>query len=142
MRPISPHLAARKAGDELTVKKIAQFCDGFSNYDNLLIEGAGGLFVPLSDQETWLDFLKITGIPVILVVGIKLGCINHALLTDEVLRMHGIPCFGWIANHLDTNVLYPDGIIRTLMNKMTMQFLASGAYCGIISDIKRFSGDD
>lgn len=140
--PISPHLAARKAGDELSVKKIAKFCQGFSHYDHLLIEGAGGLFVPLNAEETWLDFLKITGIPVILVVGIKLGCINHALLTDEVLRMHGIPCFGWIANHLDANVLYPDEIISTLMNKMTMPFLATVPYCGIISNIKRFSGDD
>lgn len=136
--PISPHLAARKKGDDLTVKKIAQFCEGFSSYDHLLIEGAGGLFVPLNDKETWLDFLKKTGIPVILVVGIKLGCINHALLTDEVLRMHGISCFGWIANHLDASVLYPDEIIGTLMNKMTMPFLASVSYCGIINDIRRF----
>ena len=54
--------------------------------------------VPLNDNETWIDFLQRTEIPVILVVGMKLGCINHALLTETALNAHKIKCIGWIAN--------------------------------------------
>ncbi|STX28925.1 dethiobiotin synthetase [Legionella beliardensis] len=123
--PISPHLAAQFAGEVITVDEIAQFCqqDVFTRFDYLLIEGAGGLLVPLNSQETWLDFLKLTRIPVILVVGMRLGCINHALLTDAVLKANQITCFGWVANYLDNNMLVVEENIATLEARMHMPLI-------------------
>lgn len=133
--PVSPHLAAKKSGEQLSVFDINQFCNSITTGDYQLIEGAGGLLVPLNDNETWLDFVTKTKIPVILVVGIRLGCINHALLTDYVLKSNKIQCVGWIANCLDEETLLIEEIISTLKYKMHMPFLTKLKYCGIIEEI-------
>lgn len=67
-------------------------------FDYALIEGAGGWRVPLNEKETLADVVKLLNVPVILVVGMKLGCINHALLTAEVIKADGVMLHGWIAN--------------------------------------------
>jgi len=123
--PISPHLAAQKQGDRLSARAIADFClrEPFRQYDYLLVEGAGGLMVPLNEHETWLDVLGLTSMPVILVVGMRLGCINHALLTDAVLHEKNIACLGWIANCLDDNMLALEDNIDTLTSRMAMPLL-------------------
>lgn len=128
--PISPHLAAKEINCKLSVDKIAKFCldKQFNELDYLLIEGAGGLLVPLNDEETWLDFLTLTKIPVILVVAMRLGCINHALLTDSVLKTNQITCAGWIANCLDKGMLALSENIATLSLKMHMPLLATIPY--------------
>ncbi len=130
--PISPHLAAKEAGNSLTAHEIADFCldRQFDNFDYLLIEGAGGLLVPLNDKETWLDFLNLTQIPVILVVGMRLGCLNHALLTESVLKSNRTACVGWIANCLDKEMLALTENIATLSLKMEMPLLATISYQG------------
>lgn len=127
MPAISPHLAANTANDKMTVAEIAHFCDGqqFSSFQHLLIEGAGGLMVPLNNEETWLDFLRLTNIPVILVVGMRLGCINHALLTDFALKSHNISCMGWIANSIDRHMPALDENIVTLRGRMHMPLIAT-----------------
>ncbi|MDI9818801.1 MULTISPECIES: dethiobiotin synthase [unclassified Legionella] len=132
--PVSPHLAAKETGYKLSIKEIAAFCqkEEFDNLDYLLIEGAGGLLVPLNEQETWLDFLQLTQIPVILVVGMRLGCINHALLTDVVLQINHIPCAGWIANCLDPNMLALADNIATLKQKLHMPLLATIPHQGAL----------
>jgi dethiobiotin synthetase len=124
--PISPHLAAKAANCRLTAADIASFClsQQFAAFDPLLIEGAGGLMVPLNEKETWIDFLKLTKIPVILVVGLRLGCINHALLTAAALKANQIETVGWIANCLDKNMLALDENLATLEQKMEMPLLA------------------
>ena len=126
-RPISPHLAAAEEGSLLTANAIARSCQSFESFDldYLLIEGAGGLMVPLNSQETWIDFLIQTGIPVILVVGIRLGCLNHALLTEAVLNMHQIQCHGWIANCIDREMLAVTENIATLTDKLSFPLLAT-----------------
>ena len=98
--PASPHIAAKEERVSVSAAEIADYCLNLQldGVEQLFIEGAGGLLVPLNDDETWIDFLKLTEFPVILVVGMKLGCINHALLTEAVLRSHDIQCVGWIAN--------------------------------------------
>lgn len=133
--PISPHLAAKQVNDNLSTLDLVRFCEQeqFSVFDYLLIEGAGGLMVPLNDEETWLDFLRLTEIPVILVVGMRLGCINHALLTDAVLQMNKISCLGWIANSIDNNMLVLDDNIATLSAKMHMPLIATVPYGGNIT---------
>ena len=95
----SPHLAARLAGRPLTVSGLRgklerKAPDGAF----LLIEGAGGIYVPLNDRETMLDFMQEIDFPILLVVGNKLGCINHALLSLDVLQSHGLRVCGMILN--------------------------------------------
>lgn len=135
--PISPHLAARKEGVHLVIQDIADYCMNFQlkNIDTLFIEGAGGLMVPLNNNETWIDFLKITEIPVLLVVGVKLGCINHALLTETTLKTNNIKCAGWIANCLDPDMLALDENIDTLGRFLDMPLLGVIPYLGDITNI-------
>ncbi|TAL58495.1 MAG: dethiobiotin synthase [Legionella sp.] len=117
--PVSPHIAAKEQGIEVSASDIVDYClqQPFDT-DLLFIEGAGGLEVPLNDVETWVDVLKLSQIPVILVVGIKLGCINHALLTARSLAVNGIECVGWIANCIDPQMLALHENIDTLNNKL------------------------
>lgn len=135
--PISPHLAAKAMDLSVSAVEIADYCCNVSleGIEKLFIEGAGGLFVPLNDNETWIDFLKITKFPVILVVGMKLGCINHALLTESVLRFHEIPCVGWIANCIDPEILALADNIATLKTKLEVPLLAVLPFSGMLSDI-------
>lgn len=94
----SPHLAARMAGRPLTVAGLREKLERNAPDGFLLIEGAGGIYVPLNDRETMLDFMKAVGFPVLLVVGNKLGCINHALLSLDALQSHGLRVCGMILN--------------------------------------------
>lgn len=121
---VSPHIAAAEVGCNLTAQAIATHCfaEEFSPLDCLLIEGAGGLMVPLNEQETWIEVLALTQIPVILVVGMRLGCLNHALLTASVLAKHQLACAGWIANCV-TQQQSLDENINTLVNKITFPLL-------------------
>ena len=121
-QPVSPHIAARIDSIEISVPAIVNYCldPSFDIYDYLLIEGAGGLMVPLNASETWVDVLRQSQIGVILVVGIRLGCINHALMTAEILKKNGIPLVGWVANCLDPATLYIDEVIQTLQNKLNV----------------------
>jgi dethiobiotin synthetase len=98
--------------------------------DYLLIEGAGGLMAPLNDHETWLDFLTLSRIPVILVVGMRLGCLNHALLAAHALQSQNIACAGWVANCLDPNMLELEANLNTLVQRLTYPLLATIPYQG------------
>ncbi|CAM3012565.1 dethiobiotin synthase [Legionella worsleiensis] len=136
--PVSPHLAAKKVGQVLDAHELASYCLNLEvkEADILFIEGAGGLMVPLNDQQTWIDFLQLSNIPVILVVGMRLGCINHALLTAHSLKNHGIECAGWIANCLDPDMLLLDENIETLKNALQCPLLAIIPHAGDLCDIQ------
>jgi dethiobiotin synthetase len=124
--PISPHLAARAVNQPLSIQKIAEFCTEFhiQNGQYLLIEGAGGLLAPLTDTESWVDVLQaVPEISVILVVGMKIGCINHALLTQCALNQNKISCAGWIANSIDKNMLAFEENIETLTQLLHIPLL-------------------
>lgn len=118
--PISPHLAASQVKCDLTAHEIAQWCQTtWAKHTGVcLIEGAGGLLVPLNETETWIEVIRLLHIPVVLVVGIKLGCLNHALLTAEVFQSHGISVAGWVANHVDPDCLFPEALVETLRSKL------------------------
>jgi dethiobiotin synthetase len=90
----------------LSVSRLEGFCRGVTMQacDLVLIEGAGGWLVPLNPRETLADLAKTLQAPVILVVGMKLGCINHALLTVQAIARDGLPLAGWIANTIDPNM--------------------------------------
>ena len=130
--PVSPHIAAQKAGKFIDVNQVASYCMNFQapGVDTLFIEGAGGLMVPLNENHTWLDFLKITKIPVILVVGMKLGCINHALLTASVVKANEIEFAGWIANCIDPQMLSLEENINTLIGLLKSSPLGTLSYLG------------
>lgn len=130
--PVSPHLAAKAAGVTLDIQQIVAFCQdtAWHAYDYLLIEGAGGFMVPLNEEQTWVDVLQQLNIPVILVVGMKLGCINHALLTITALKHYHIPCAGWIANCLDPDMLSLEENIDTLRKQIPFPLLARVARDG------------
>lgn len=97
---IAPHVAAANEGRRLSVDRLVGFCRGalMNKVDFCLIEGAGGWRVPLNPRETMADLARALDIPVLLVVGIRLGCINHALLTAEAIARDGLKIAGWVAS--------------------------------------------
>ena len=97
---VAPHIAAAEEGRRLQASRLAGICRGVmsGSADLVLIEGAGGWRVPLSPRETLADLARELQVGVILVVGMRLGCINHALLTAEAIHRDGLPLAGWVAN--------------------------------------------
>ena len=114
--PMAPHIAAQEQGKALSANRLTGFCRGVSMLpmDFLVIEGAGGWRVPINKRETMADIPKQLNAEVILVVGIRLGCINHALLTAQAIRLDGLKIAGWVANILDTEMLRIEENIDTL----------------------------
>jgi dethiobiotin synthetase len=100
---VAPHIAATQAGRSLSADRIAALCRGsmLQRADLLLIEGAGGWRVPLNGREMLSRVPQLLETPVILVIGMKLGCINHALLTAEAIVRDGLRMAGWVANRID-----------------------------------------
>ncbi len=97
---IAPHVAAAQAGKTITAQRLIGFCRGLQMRpaDLMLVEGAGGWRVPLNDRETFAAVPRELEMPVILVVALKLGSINHAMLTAEAIRADGLRIAGWVAN--------------------------------------------
>ncbi|MCV4273068.1 dethiobiotin synthase [Pseudomonas capsici] len=117
---IAPHLAAREAGVSLTVNALLQPMRRLleRNADFTLIEGAGGWRVPLADQSNLSDLAMGLGLPVILVVGVRLGCINHALLTAEAIAQDGLQLAGWVANIVDPKTSRLEENLATLSERL------------------------
>jgi dethiobiotin synthetase len=102
---IAPHIAAQQEKRSLSVDRLSGFCRGVLSSANFtLLEGAGGWRVPINPRETLADLAKNLQLPVIIVVGIRLGCINHALLTFEAIVRDGVPIAGWVANCVDADM--------------------------------------
>lgn len=100
--PLSPHLAARAAGQVISVDLLADRYQQLASLaDAVVVEGAGGFHVPLNDTQTGADLAERLALPVVLVVGLRLGCLNHALLTAEAVRARGLRLAGWVANRID-----------------------------------------
>jgi dethiobiotin synthetase len=135
--PVSPHIAAEQEEKSIDLIELMDFCIQFQapGVETLFIEGAGGLMVPLNKQHTWVDFLIKSHIPVILVVGMKLGCINHASLTDAVLKACGIDCVGWIANCIDPDMLFLDENIERLKDRLHAPLIGTIPYGGCIEKL-------
>ncbi len=96
---MAPHLAAAEAGVVIELARIAASFERLAaRADAVVVEGVGGWLVPLNDHDTVADLSVRLGLPVILVVGMRLGCINHALLTVKAIRDAGLPLAGWVAN--------------------------------------------
>ena len=117
---LAPHIAAQEAGVELSVADLHCAAQVIlqQQADFTLIEGAGGWRVPLSNTEFLSDLAIALQLPVILVVGIKLGCINHALLTAQAIQNDGLELVGWIANVTDPSCARLDDNLATLQQLM------------------------
>jgi dethiobiotin synthetase len=102
---IAPHIAAEKAGVDIDLDLIVRSYHTLAEMaDVLVVEGAGGFFVPVNDRQTLADLAVKLNLPVILVVGMRLGCINHALLTVEAIRARGLELAGWVANQIEPDM--------------------------------------
>ncbi|NOS97364.1 MAG: dethiobiotin synthase [Methylotenera sp.] len=99
---IAPHIAAQQVGVEINLDNIEAAYQQLSTLaDVVIVEGAGGFLVPLNQTQTLADLAVQLKLPIILVVGMKLGCINHALLTVEAIKVRGLTLAGWVANQID-----------------------------------------
>ena len=116
--PASPHLAARFDGVSIRHERIVgAYLRLAKHADLLLAEGAGGWLAPISATETMADVAERLALPVILVVGLRLGCLNHALLTRDGIRARGLPFAGWIANRLQSEMPFANANIETLTTR-------------------------
>jgi len=118
--PIAPHIAAARAGRNIQASRLAGMCRGVmsAGADLVLIEGAGGWRVPISPRETLADLATELRVGVILVVGMRLGCINHALLTAEAIRRDGLPLAGWVANQCGQRMQCHEENVETLQRML------------------------
>ena len=117
---IAPHIAAREAGVALTVQALLTPMQRIlrQRADYTLIEGAGGWRVPLSGQDSLSDVAQGLDLPVILVVGVRLGCISHALLTAEAIAQDGLQLAGWVANIIDPHTARLEENLATLAERL------------------------
>ncbi|KQM80273.1 dethiobiotin synthase [Xylophilus sp. Leaf220] len=123
--PLSPHIAAVRAGTRIDIAHIVRSYRALAaRADAVVVEGAGGFHVPLSDTETGADLAEALGLPVVLVVGLRLGCLSHAALTADAVRARGLPLAGWIANRIDPRMLAPEDNLRWLAQRLGASLLA------------------
>lgn len=132
---IAPHFAARAAGLELRAERLADDCRAVLelNADFTVIEGAGGWRVPLNDQQTFADIARILEVPVILVVDIKLGCLNHALLSAEAIHGDGLRLVAWVANRTGPTDVSHQQMVDDLKARLD---------CPMLGDLPYFDAGD
>lgn len=127
--PVSPHIAAKLAGEQIDLSHIeASFHALQQHADVVVVEGAGGFIVPLHEGAgewvTSADLACRLQIPVVMVVGMRLGCLNHALLTQEAIVSRGLTLAGWVANVVDPHMAQPEANLATLQRRIQAPMLA------------------
>ncbi len=117
--PVAPHIAAAKIGQRIDIAAIRQAYHRLQDQaDIVIVEGAGGFHAPLNETQTMADLASQLDLPVILIVALRLGCINHALLTQQAIHAQGLEFAGWIANRIDPAMLVPDENIESLKQRL------------------------
>ena len=130
--PCSPNIAAALNNAEIKISNILEsFANLRSGYEFVVVEGVGGWEVPIGDELTVADLAAALNIPVILVVGMKLGCINHAILTAGAMQKSGVQILGWIANFYDSELESPDEVLSTLTRRIDFPLLQKLSKGGI-----------
>jgi dethiobiotin synthetase len=123
--PIAPHVAAARAGVTIDAARIvAAYRALAQRADAVVVEGAGGALVPIGPREDMLDLARALGLPVVLVVGVRLGCLNHALATELAIRMRGLELAGWVANRVDPSMDAADASVAALDARIAAPRLA------------------
>jgi dethiobiotin synthetase len=130
--PAAPHIVAEKENRRLSARQLTGFINGFmmNKADLFIVEGAGGWYVPLNYRETLADAIKPLNLSVIIVVGLKLGCLNHTLLTLKAIQSDSLKVAGWIGTQVDPEMRYLEENTETLKHMI-------GAPClGIVPFMK------
>ena len=131
--PIAPHLAAQDAGLRIDLSHIKTLYDNIlQRADIVVVEGAGGWLVPLNEHETSADLVEQLGLPVILVVGLRLGCLNHALLTVESISHHSVRLAGWVANCITADMPQQARNIEALQSRISAPLLGTIPYLTVL----------
>ena len=121
---LAPHIAARHAGVRINLERILEsYSELATQAEVVIVEGAGGFLVPLNDTQDSADLAVALGLPVILVVGMRLGCLNHALLTLRAIQACGLQCAGWVANVQDADMAALDENIQALQQRIDAPML-------------------
>ena len=123
-QPVAPHLAAAAAGQRIELAHLVEAYRALATrVDRVIVEGAGGFRVPLNDTHDTADLARALNLGVILVVGMRLGCINHALLTCEAIAARGLTLAGWVANVRDADMPMLDENIAALRERIAAPLL-------------------
>ena len=126
---IAPHIAAARHGVEVSLDLLVQRFQALARRaDAVVVEGAGGLLVPLNGREDFAHLAVRLGLPVVLTVGMRLGCINHALLTQEAILSRGLTFAGWVANRIDPAMQAAEENLATLKARLHAPLLADLPY--------------
>jgi dethiobiotin synthetase len=145
-RPIAPHIAAAEAGMRIDLDHIGRCFNTLAGLaDVVVVEGIGGFRVPLGPGVDTAQLAARLALPVVLVVGVRLGCLNHALLTAEAVARHGLALAGWVANHIDPQMAAVDENVRALDSLIGAPRLARIAFsaspdpaaCAALLDTRR-----
>ncbi|OIQ92968.1 ATP-dependent dethiobiotin synthetase BioD 1 [mine drainage metagenome] len=132
--PIAPHIAAVQSGAEIDLDHIVSCFQALRKMaDVVLVEGAGGLMVPLNARQDIADLAAMLDLPVILVVGIRLGCINHALLTVQAIRQKNLRLAAWVANQIDPGMQSFDENVQALEARLNVPLLGIVPYLTNVS---------
>ena len=126
--PAAPHIAAAledRVIEHQHLMDCFQQVRAQADADAVVVEGVGGFRVPLNDSYDTADMAKDLGLPVVLVVGMRLGCISQALLTAETIAARGLSLMGWVANTVDPHMLYPQENIDAIAQRINAPLLAS-----------------
>jgi dethiobiotin synthetase len=127
--PIAPHIAAAEAGMKIDLDHIGRCFDALTERaDLVIVEGVGGFRVPLGPGADTAQLAARLALPVVLVVGVRLGCLNHALLTAEAIAGRGLALAGWVANHVDPRMSAADENVQALETLITAPLLARFAF--------------
>lgn len=123
---IAPHIAAQQAGVQIKLEVIVQAYQQLkASADVVIVEGVGGFRVPLGDGVDTADLARVMDLPVILVVGMRLGCLNHALLTAEAIEARGLQLAGWVANQLAPEITGFNENLQSLQQRLTAPCLGT-----------------
>jgi dethiobiotin synthetase len=137
--PTAPHLAAAEIGTEIELDVIATAYRGLAALaDVVIVEGVGGFCVPLNAREDTADLAVRLALPVLLVVGLRLGCLNHALLTAEAIRARGLRLAGWVANALTPEMDRRDSYISALQTRLSTPMVAWTPFASVL-DARAFA---
>ncbi|MBZ0105765.1 MAG: dethiobiotin synthase [Sulfuricella denitrificans] len=119
MLPIAPHVAAEETGITIDLECIQSSFRRLADCaDVVVVEGVGGFKTPLNLRQDGADLARELGLPVVLVVGMRLGCLSHALLTAEVIRSQGLTLAGWVANRIDPEMSYFEANLEALRQRL------------------------
>ncbi|VAW92554.1 Dethiobiotin synthetase [hydrothermal vent metagenome] len=128
---IAPHIAAQAVGVSMQLDVLRRACTEIeSQADVVMVEGAGGWLVPVNARQTLADLAVALGFPVVLVVGVRLGCLNHALLSAECIRARGLTLAGWVANEISTQAVYVEENIAALSQRLQAPLLGRVPFDG------------